>query len=100
MHVLLVLYPHPEDPAAFRDYYERHHVPLATKLPGLIAQSHGYPVALGPEPSPYFCVWRGEFRSAADLDAALASDLGREVGADVPRYSPRGATLLRFDLAG
>lgn len=100
MHVLLVLYPHPDDPAAFRAYYEGRHVPLAQKLPGLISQSFGYPAALGPAPSPYFCVWRGEFRTAADLDAALASPLGQAVAADVPNYSARGATLLRFDLVG
>ncbi len=94
MHALFVLYPKPEDPAAFRDYYENRHVPLAARLPGLVAQSHAFPEALGPDPSPWFCIWRGEFEDAAAMEAALASPVGQEVAADVPNYSPLGATLL------
>ena len=99
MHALLVLYPHPDDTAAFRDYYETKHVPLAATLPGLIAQSHGYPEALGPEPSPYFCIWRGEFESAQVMGAAMQSEIGQRVAGDVPNYSPKGAVLLHLDLS-
>ena len=100
MHALLVLYPQPDDPDAFRDYYEAKHVPLAATLPGLVAHSHGYPDALGPEASPYFCIWRGEFESAADMEAALGSEIGQKVAGDVPNYSPKGATLLHMALPG
>ena len=94
MHALFALYPQPDDSTAFRDYYETKHVPLAAKLPGLVAQCHAFPAALGPEPSPWFCIWRGEFEDAAAMEAALASAVGQEVAADVPNYSPKGATLL------
>jgi uncharacterized protein (TIGR02118 family) len=97
MHILMVLYPPPPDPAAFRKYYEERHVPLAATMPGLVAQSHGFPTALGPGGSPCFCVWRGEFRSADDLDAALGSDVGKRVAADVANFSAAPPTLLRFD---
>ena len=100
MHTLLVLYPHPDDPAAFRDYYETKHVPLAATLPGLVGHSHGYPEALGPEPSPYFCIWRGEFANAAAMEAALGSAIGQQVAGDVPNYSPKGATLVHFAVGG
>lgn len=100
MHALLVLYPQPDDPAAFRRYYEAEHVPLAATLPGLVGYSYGFPDALGPEPSPHFCVWRGEFASAADMEAALGSEIGQRVAADVPNYSPKGATLLHMALTG
>ena len=34
MHKLVVLYPHPADPAAFESYYRTTHLPLASRLPG------------------------------------------------------------------
>jgi uncharacterized protein (TIGR02118 family) len=100
MHALVVLYPQPDDPEAFRDYYETRHVPLAAELPGLVTQSFGYPAALGPDPSPWFCIWRGEFESAAALEAALGSPVGQQVAADVPNNSPKGATLVHMALKG
>ncbi len=100
MHALFVLYPQPDDPEAFRDYYETKHAPLAARLPGLVAQSYAFPAALGPDPSPWFCIWRGEFENAAALEAALGSPVGEQVAADVPNYSPKGATLLHAELKG
>jgi len=34
MYKLLVLYPYPDDPQAFLDYYRQHHLPLVKQLPG------------------------------------------------------------------
>jgi uncharacterized protein (TIGR02118 family) len=96
MHVLMVLYPAPADPTSFRSYYEERHVPLAAKLPGLVSHSHGYPTALGGGASP-FCVWRAEFPNAAALDAALGSEIGAKVAADVANFSSAPPTLIRFD---
>lgn len=35
MHHLIVCYGHPEDPAAFDEYYRTTHRPLADKIPGV-----------------------------------------------------------------
>jgi uncharacterized protein (TIGR02118 family) len=98
MHKLVVTYPHPVDPARFRAYYERTHIPLAAKLPGLVSLAYGYPEALGPGAAP-FCVFEAMFADRAALDAALASPQGQVVAADVPNYSPGGAALMRFDVS-
>lgn len=97
MHTLMVLYPEPSDPAAFEAYYRDKHVPLAATLPGLRAHGYGFPEALGPGPRPHFCVFWAQFDDAAAMLAALESDVGRRVAADVPNYSPRGASLIHFD---
>jgi uncharacterized protein (TIGR02118 family) len=99
MHCLIVTYPMPDDPARFRAYYEGTHVPLARRLPGLKSCSYGYPQALGPSPAP-FCVFQAWFESAAAMGAALQSEIGQQVAADVPNYSPAGATLFHFPVEG
>lgn len=96
MHKLLVLYPHPDDPKFFLDYYRETHLPLVSKLPGLISSSFGQPSELGPKPSTYFAIFEAQFQDEKALFDALTSPVGKAVAADVPNYSPKGATLLRF----
>jgi uncharacterized protein (TIGR02118 family) len=95
MHCLTVTYPAPKDPARFKAYYEATHVPLAKQLPGLKSCSFAYPEALGPTPVP-FCIFQAWFEDDAAMFAALGSEAGRKVAADVPNYSPDGATLFHF----
>jgi hypothetical protein len=33
------------------------------------------------------------------MGAAMESEIGQQVAADVPNYSPKGATLLHLDLS-
>jgi uncharacterized protein (TIGR02118 family) len=98
MHRLLVLYPPPTDPQAFREYYEDHHLPIAARLPGLRAFRWGFDVAAPGADTPYFCVFEADFDDAAALDAALGSPEGEATAADVPNYATGGAVLLRYDL--
>ena len=95
MHCLTVIYPAPKDPAAFKAYYEATHVPLAKTLPGLQSCSFAYPQGLGPAPVP-FCIFQAWFEDDAAMVAALQSETGKKVAADVPNYSPHGATLFHF----
>jgi len=96
MHCLTVIYPQPGDAARFKAYYEQTHVPLAKQLPGLISCSFAYPQPLGPGPVP-FCIFQAWFHDAAAMETALRSEIGGRVAADVPNYSPDGATLFHFD---
>ncbi len=96
MHILTVLYPKPDDPAAFKRYYEGTHIPLARTLPGLRSLRFGYPEALTPGESPHFCIFQAEFDSPSAMAQALKSEIGAKVAADVPNYSPKGATLVHF----
>jgi uncharacterized protein (TIGR02118 family) len=95
MHCLTVTYPAPADTARFKAYYEATHVPLAKTLPGLKSCSFAYPEALGPVPAP-FCIFQAWFADRVAMFAALQSDIGKKVAADVPNYSPGGATLFHF----
>lgn len=92
MHCLTVTYPAPDDAAAFRDYYLKTHLPLAKTLPGLVSSSYGFPEQMGPGAAP-FCVFHAYFADAAAMGAALESEIGAKVAADVPNYSPNGASL-------
>jgi uncharacterized protein (TIGR02118 family) len=97
MHCLTVLYPAPDDPAQFKDYYVTTHVPLAKQLPGLKSCAYGFPAALGPGDAP-FCVFTAVFDSAEAMGQALQSEIGRKVAADVPNYSPKGAQLMHYSV--
>ncbi|PXY22605.1 EthD family reductase [Prauserella muralis] len=96
MYRLTVLYPPPADPEHFRAYYVGTHLPLAAKLPGLRAMRYSLDVAATEGESPYFAIWEGEFDSAEAMAAAMASDEGRAVAADVPNYATGGAHVVHF----
>jgi uncharacterized protein (TIGR02118 family) len=91
MHCLTTTYPMPKDASHFRSYYEGTHVPLAKQLPG----SFAYPAPLGAGAAP-FCIFQAYFADEAAVKAALQSGIGQKVAADVPNYSPDGATLFHF----
>jgi uncharacterized protein (TIGR02118 family) len=95
MHCLTVTYSAPKDPSHFRSYYASTHVPLAKQLPGLKSCSFAYPAPLGPGMAP-FCIFQAYFADEAAMMAALQSPIGQKVAADVPNYSPDGATLFHF----
>ena len=98
VHKLLVLYPHPTDPAAFREYYESVHLPLAAKMPNLLAWRYSLAVDAVGGDSPYFAVFEADFASEADLGAAMSSEAGQAVQADVPNYATGGAVVLHYDV--
>jgi uncharacterized protein (TIGR02118 family) len=94
MHCLTVIYPRPDDEAAFKSYYEQYHVPLAARLPGLKRMQVAYPEAISP--SDVFCIFQGYFEDGAAMGSAMQSEIGRQVAADLPNYSPKGAQIVHF----
>ena len=94
MHCLTVIYPTPDDPAHFKAHYEEKHLKLAARLPGMIAMHHAYPAAVSP--GDVFCIFQAFFPDAATFGAAMNSEEGHEVSADVPNYSPKGAQVTHF----
>ena len=83
------------DAGHFQSYYESTHIPLAKQLPGLNSCSFAYPAPLGPGAAP-FCIFQAFFADESAMMAALQSATGQKVAADVPNYSPDGATLFHF----
>jgi uncharacterized protein (TIGR02118 family) len=96
MHKVIVLYHPPKDPQHFRDYYERKHLPLAAKLPGLKSSRHSFDLASPAGPPPNFCIWEGEFLDAAAASAAMQSEIGGRVAADTANYADGGLVLFGF----
>jgi uncharacterized protein (TIGR02118 family) len=98
MHKLIVLYPPPADPEAFRRYYTETHLPLAAQLPGLRAYRYGFDLTGAPGESPYFCIFEAEFDDATAMQASMSSEQGQKVAADVPNYAPEGAILFSYEV--
>ncbi|QTI69656.1 EthD family reductase [Gordonia polyisoprenivorans] len=98
MHKLVVLYPTPDDPNHFREYYENTHLPLAASLPGMLAWRYSLSVHAVPE-SPYFAIFEADFPDGDSVGAALASTVGQAVQADVANYTTRGAVVIDYPVA-
>lgn len=99
MHKLVVLYPHPADPAAFAAYYEGTHLPLARRLPGMIACRYTLDVHAEGGESPYFAIFEADFPDAETMGAAMQSPEGQAVAADVPNYAPEDTIVLDYAVA-
>lgn len=99
MHCLTVTYDAPDDPAHFKRYYVKTHIPLARKPPGLESLTYGFPEAMTPAPAP-FCIFQAYFADAAAMGAALQSEIGAQVAADVANYSPHRPTLSHHEVQG
>ncbi len=97
MYKLLSMYSPPADPAHFRDYYVATHVPLAQAMPGLQASRYSFAVEGVGASSPYFCIFEGEFADMSAFEAALASEAGQKVAADIPNYATGGVTLVHYE---
>jgi 4-carboxymuconolactone decarboxylase len=98
MHRVLALYTAPKDPTHFKKYYEETHLPLIGQLPGLLWSRYSFAIEAVGGPSPYFCIWEGEFAGEAAMKAAMESSAGQKMAADVPNYSASGVTVIHFDV--
>jgi uncharacterized protein (TIGR02118 family) len=94
---LIVLYSPPDDPAAFDAHYREVHTPIVQRYPGLrnlrVTRASG---VAGRDPA-FYLVAEMAFDSRAELDAALASDAGRESGLDLRGFAGAGVTMLIAD---
>lgn len=94
MMKLVVLYNPPADPEAFDKHYFDVHMPLAEKLPGLVKAEVGK-VAGG---NPYYVVTELWFESMDAFGAAMGSDIGKEVAADVANFGQAGSDTLLVEI--
>jgi uncharacterized protein (TIGR02118 family) len=95
---LTVLYGHPDDPAAFEEYYANTHLPLVEKMPNLQRYEAARVVAMpdGSEPPhyPYYRTFEGYFEDMEQLQSSLATPKGQAAANDIPNYATGGATLF------
>ena len=96
MAKLMILYGHPQDPAAFEDYYFNRHLPFAGQhMPNVTGAETVKVVgtADGSQP-PYYRVAEMTYESVAALHAGLRSEEGQAVLADLPNFATGGVTML------
>ncbi len=94
MHVLIVGYGHPTDPAAFDSYYESVHRPLAEKVPGLTTFTARRCTSLDGSTPPYYLLAELSFASEETLAAGLASPEGQAAAGDISNFADGGATIF------
>jgi uncharacterized protein (TIGR02118 family) len=103
VYTVTVLYPQPEDPAAFDDYHDRVHVPVAAQMTGLVRwTAHRIEARDGTVPQFHLIVQLSAPTREA-LQAVLDSPEGRGAAADVPNFATGGAVFLfgeQADLSG
>ncbi|MFC5140990.1 EthD family reductase [Actinomycetospora rhizophila] len=94
MHILTVLYHHPDDPAAFDKYYRETHAPLADAIPDVKSFTYRHTVSLDENPPPYHLIAELAFDSLETLQGALGSEAGQAAVADVPNFAGAGVTMF------
>ena len=94
---LIALYSQPDDPAAFDAHYHDVHTPIVNRYPNLRGVQLTKADGIGDRPAPFYLMAEMRFDSRADLDAALASDAGRESGRDLRNFAAAGVSLFIAD---
>jgi uncharacterized protein (TIGR02118 family) len=94
---LIVLYSPPDDPAAFDAHYRNVHKPIVQRYPGLRDVRVTRPAGVAGRDPAFYLVSEMAFDSRTDLEAALASDAGRESGLDLRNFAGAGVTMLIAD---
>jgi uncharacterized protein (TIGR02118 family) len=94
---LIALYSQPEDPAAFDAHYRDVHSPIVARYPRLLGMQLTTADGIGDRPAAYYLMAEMRFATRADLDAALASDAGRESAKDLRNFAQAGVTLFIAD---
>ncbi|MGP7999184.1 MAG: EthD family reductase [Streptosporangiaceae bacterium] len=92
---LVVLYPHPADPAAFDQHYLGVHMPLTRSIPGLQrAESGRLDAALDSGEQSWYRIAELYFADRSALDAAFSSPEGQATAADYGKIAPPGSRMF------
>lgn len=97
MYKLLVLYREPTDRNSFKTYYEKVHLPLTAKMPGLVNWSYSLNLHTTVGEAVYFGVFTAEFENEASFKLAMSSPEGQAVQDDLANYATGGAEVLHFE---
>lgn len=91
---LIALYNPPADPEAFDAHYRDVHLPILRRYPNIRDVRLSSPQGVAGQPAPYYLMAEMVFDTDADLQAALASDAGRESAKDLRNFAQAGVTLF------
>ncbi|GAB3830429.1 EthD family reductase [Kribbella italica] len=93
---LVIAYGHPDDTAAFEDYYTNTHIPYAGEhMPGVrdFQNSRVTATVDGGRP-PYYRISHLTYDDLPALHEAIGSEGGRSTIADLDNFATGGVTLL------
>jgi len=91
---LIALYNSPEDPESFDAHYRDVHSTIVARYPNLRDVTLSRPRGVAGRQAPFHLMAEMSFDSAADLDAALASEAGVESARDLRNFAGAGVTLF------
>ena len=91
---LIVLYNTPDDVDAFEAHYRDVHTPIVMRYPGLRELRLSKLSAAGPAVQPYHLMAEMFFDDRGALDAAVASDAGRESARDLRNFAAAGVQVF------
>ena len=91
---LIALYNVPEDPDVFDAHYRDVHSTIVARYPNLRDVTLTRPLGVAGRAAPFHLMAEMTFDSAADLDAALASEAGVESARDLRNFASAGVTLF------
>ncbi len=94
---LIALYHQPADPGAFDRHYAEVHGPIVRRYPGLRELRMTKIESVSDRLPAYYLMAEMTFESRADLDAALASEPGKESGRDLRNFAQAGVDLFIVD---
>lgn len=87
MYRLTILYETPTDPQHFRDYYYRHHIPVARRMNNLTSWNLSWIDQDSSKPSPYILVAELYATSKQAMDNMLASSEGQAARNDLDNFA-------------
>jgi len=98
MAKLIAVYGQPTDKEAFNTYYEKTHIPLAKKVPGLMKYdiSHGPVVNPGGQ-SNFYLVATLYFDSMESMQAGLNAPEGQAAAEDTANFATGGVQMYMFE---
>ena len=81
-------------PAAFDDYYQETHVPLAERIPNVQRFEVGRVASLDEGEPPYHLIAELWFESADVLQESMSSPDGQAAADDIPNFATGGVTMF------
>jgi uncharacterized protein (TIGR02118 family) len=94
MYTVTVLYPQPDDTAAFDAYHDDIHVPIARGMKGLVRWTAQRIESRHGETPPYHMIVQLSAPTRQALQEVLDSPAGKASADDVPNFATGGAVFL------
>lgn len=94
MYTVTVLYPQPDNTAAFNAYHDHIHMPIARGMAGLVRWTAHRIDSRNGELPPYHMIVQLSAPDRQTLEEALNSPAGKAAAADVPNFATGGAVFL------